>query len=233
MTAQTPEPTITATNPADQTATDPAAAPAPQTPAAAAPAEPNKAAEPPEKSNPWDDPAAAKAEIEKLRKENGAARTSAKAAAAEDARNEIAQTIGKALGLVVDDEPVDPAALTEQATRAAADAKQAKLELAVFRNAPEGADAVALLDSRTFLEKVKDIDPGDTAALAAAITEAVTQNPRLGKAINPGMKPNPAQGRSASPPLGLDEQIAAAAQAGDMRTVLRLKAAQTVKNSNP
>ena len=39
----------------------------PQAPAAAAPAEPTKPAEPP-KANPWDDPAAAKTEIERLRK---------------------------------------------------------------------------------------------------------------------------------------------------------------------
>jgi len=211
--------------------TDTPPAPGSQAPAAAAPATPETPKTDP-KPNVWDDPAAAKAEIEKLRKENGAARTNAKATAAEEARKELAQTIGKALGLVAGDEPPDPAVLTEQATKAAADARQAQLELAVFRNAPETADAAALLDSRTFLAKVADLDPTDTAALTAAITEAVEQNPRLGKATTPGMRPNPAQGRSASPPLGLDEQIAAAQKAGDMRTVMRLKAAQTVKNSS-
>jgi hypothetical protein len=65
----------------------PAAATTP--PAPAAPAEPAKPAEPPAASaNPWDDPKAAQAEIERLRRENGAARTNAKAQAAEDAKKE-------------------------------------------------------------------------------------------------------------------------------------------------
>lgn len=200
-----------------------AAPAAPTTPAAqAAPEAPTK--------NVWEDPEAAKAEIEKLRKENGAARTNAKAQAAEEARKELAQTIGKALGLVAD-EPLDPAKLTESLTAAQEQAKQAQIELAVFRAAGDTADPAALLDSKTFLEKVSTIDPADSAAITAAIGEAVTQNPRLGKAVTPGMKPNPAQGRSASPPLGLDEQIAAAQKSGDMRAVMRLKAAQMVKNS--
>lgn len=219
--------------PAPATPESPAAAPTP--PAAdAAPAAPTipaaqAAPEAPAK-NVWEDPEAAKAEIEKLRKENGAARTNAKAQAAEEARKELAQTIGKALGLVAD-EPLDPAKLTESLTTAQEQAKQAQIELAVFRAAGDTADPAALLDSKTFLEKVSTIDPADSAAITAAIGEAVTQNPRLGKAVTPGMKPNPAQGRSASPPLGLDEQIAAAQKSGDMRAVMRLKAAQMVKNS--
>lgn len=205
---------------------DPAGSQTPTTPPAAAPATP---------ANPWEDPKAAQAEIEKLRRENAASRTNAKATAAEEAKKELAQTIGRALGLV-EDEQIDPTKLTESLTAAQSQAKQAQVELAVFRAAQGAeADAAALLDSRTFLAKVADIDPSDSAALTAAITEAIEQNPRLGKAIptTPGMKPNPAQGRSASPPLGLDEQIAAARSAGDMRSVMRLKAAQTVKNSNP
>jgi hypothetical protein len=79
-------------------------------------------------------PGAAKAEIERLRRENGSARTNAKAQAAEDAKKELAQTIGKALGLV-EDEPIDPAKLTESLTTAQADAKQAQVALAVFQNA--------------------------------------------------------------------------------------------------
>lgn len=205
-------------------ATDPAASAAPTPPATPdAPEAPAK--------NVWENPEAAKAEIEKLRKENAASRTNAKAQAAEEARKELAQTIGKALGLVAD-EPLDPAKLTESLTAAQSQAKQAQIELAVFRNAGEAADPAALLDSKTFLEKVSTIDPADTAAITAAISEAVTQNPRLGKATTPGMKPNPAQGRSASPPLGLSEQIAAAQSAGDMRAVMRLKAAQMVQNSS-
>lgn len=182
-------------------------------------------------TSPWDDPAAAKAEIERLRKENGATRTNAKAQAAEEARTAMAQEIGKALGLVKGDEVADPVKLTEQLTTAGAETRQAKVELAVFRAAQAtDADPSALLDSRTFLAKLADVDPSDMAAVTAAITEAVAANPRLGKpeTVAPGMRPNPAQGRSASAPLGLGEQIAAAEKAGDTKAAIRLKAAMAL-----
>lgn len=218
-------PAETGLAPAAPEATTPPAPPA--APPAAAPEAP--------KANPWDDPAAARAEIERLRKENGANRTNAKAQAAEEARSALAQEIGKALGLIKDDEPADPVKLTEQLTAAGADARQAKIELAVYRAAQAtDADPNALLDSRVFLAKLADVDPSDTAAVTAAITEAVTANPRLGKveAAPPGMRPNPAQGRSASAPLGLAEQIAAAEKAGDAKATIRLKAAMALNNSN-
>jgi hypothetical protein len=203
----------------------------PTEPVATAPAAP-KTEDP--KPNPWEDPDAAKAEIERLRRENGAARTTAKQQAAEEARSELAQQIGKALGLVKD-EPVDPAVLTDQLTASQAAAKSAQIELAVFRAATvTDADASALLDSRAFLEKVAKLDPTDTPAFTAAIAEAVTANPRLGKATQaaPGMKPNPAQGRSDSPPLGIAERIAAATAAGDIKTAVRLKASQALNTNN-
>lgn len=131
-------------------------------------------------ADPWDDPAAARTEIEKLRRENGADRTNAKTAAAEEARSALAQQIGKALGFVADDTPVDPQKLTADLTAAQTSAKQATLELAVYKAASAvKADASALLDSRSFLEQVSTIDPTDSAALAAAITAATTSNPRL------------------------------------------------------
>lgn len=48
---------------------------------------------------------------------------------------------------------------------------------------------------------------------------------------SPRMAPNPAQGTSAQPPLSLNERIAQAQQAGDSKTVMRLKAAQAM-NTN-
>lgn len=206
----------------------------PKVPVATAPAEPAKPADPP-KANLWDDPAAAKAEIERLRKENGSDRVNAKGQAAEDARNEFAQTIGKALGLIKDDEAADPVKLTAQLTTAGAKARQAEVELAVFRaSQAAGGDPSALLDSRAFLAKLADVEPTDTAAITAAITEAVTANPRLGLAAPaaPGMKPNHAQGHSASTPLGINEQIAAAEKAGDPKATIRLKAAMALSNPN-
>lgn len=154
------------------------------------------------KPNVWDNPESAKAEIERLRRENGAARTNAKQQAADEARTALATEIGKALGLVKD-EPADPTQLTEQLTASQADAKSAKVELAVFKAAAAaGGDPLALLDSASFLEKVRAIDPTDSGAVAAAITEAVTANPRLGAATPTDPTrvpaPNPAQGSSGS-----------------------------------
>lgn len=183
----------------------------------------------PQKANVWEDPVAAKAEIEKLRRENAKDRTDAKASAADAARAELAQTIGKALGLVTDDNtPVDPATLTEQVTTSQADAKQARVELAVFRNAATaGADPGALLDSASFLASLANVDPADTAALTAAIQSAVEANPRLGAATEEPRTPapNPAQGASASGALGVDydAQIAEATKAGHHRLAISLK----------
>ena len=177
------------------------------------------------------DPERAASLIAKLRAEKAALKGSA-TKAAEAAKTELAQTIGKALGLVTDEEPTDPAKLTAQVSEASAAARQAKLELAVYR-AAEGsnADPGALLDSRTFLEKAAAIDPSDADAITAAITEAVTANPRLGRPEPQGMKRNPAQGASASPPLGINERIAAAEKAGDIKTAIRLKSGMAL-NTN-
>lgn len=181
-----------------------------------------------------DDPEALRAEITRLRRENGAARTNAKAQAADEARADFAQQIGKILGLIPDEATeLDPAALTEQLTNSQAATRQAQVELAVFRAAAgTDADPSALLDSRSFLEKVAALDPGDGDAITAAIADAIGSNPRLGKAPTPGMKPNPAQGRSASPPLGMADQIAAAQQAGDIKTVMRLKASMALASGD-
>jgi hypothetical protein len=176
-------------NTPDPTPTEPT-----QEPAAATP-EPPKPTEPP-KSSPWDNPEAAKAEIERLRRENASERTNAKAKAAEEARNALAQEFGKILGFVKD-EPIDPAELTEQLTATQKQARQAALELAIFKSTPDAAAAAALLDSRSFLAKVADVDPTDTASIAAAVTEAITANPALGKRLP---APNPAQGSSADGP---------------------------------
>lgn len=177
--------------------------------------------------------------ITDARSEAGKARTTAKQNAADEAKAEIAQTIAKALGIVDADAPPDPVKLTAQVAEQTATARQAQVELAVFRNADAAAgDPGALLDSRTFLADIKDVDPSDGAAIQAAITKAVTANPRLGRTepVAPGMRPNPAQGRSASAPLGVAERIAAAEEAaqktGDNRAAIRLKAALAL-NSQP
>jgi hypothetical protein len=150
-----------------------------QTPTApVAPAETPAAPEAPK--DPWADPEAARAEIEKLRKENASARVNAKQTAAEEARAQLTQEFGKILGLVKDDAPVTPEHLTEQLTSAQTAAKAAALELAIYKTAATAkADPAALLDSRAFLDKVAGLDPTDSTALAAAISEATTANPRF------------------------------------------------------
>ncbi len=155
--------------------------------------------------SPWDDPAVAKAEIERLRKENGATRTNAKAQAAADARQQIL----KDLGLIEGNEVADPAKIAAQLAASGAEAREAQVALAVYRAAGTAADPAALLDSKTFLASVKDIDPTDAAAITAAITAAVESNPRLGAASegNGPRAPRPdlsqasgANGASASSP---------------------------------
>lgn len=185
------------------------------------------------KPDPWDDPAAARAEIERLRRENGAARTNAKQQAADEARNELAQTIGKALGLVAD-EPIDPADLTESLSAAQVDAKQARVELAVFRNASDaGGDPAALLDSSSFLKSLADVDPSDSEAVKAAIASAIEKNPRLGVVTTPRPPaPNPAQGASASGAPSTSDLAAQAAANGDWRQAASLKAEQLLSLRN-
>jgi hypothetical protein len=161
----------------------------------------------------WEDPAKAKAEIERLRAENGKDRTTAKTKAAEDARNELTQTLGKALGLIKDEgEKPDPAKLTQQITETAAAAKQAQTELAVYKAAGKsGADADALLDSRAFLAKIADLDPSKTADIEKAIKEAVTSNPKL-KTVQvagaSGADFSGGSGESAKQPTSLEDAIA-------------------------
>jgi hypothetical protein len=148
-----------------------------------------------------DESAATIARLEKqladARKEAGAARTNAKAAAADEARATLAQEIGKALGLVKDDTPPDPAELTKQIAahtarvaelEAAARAKD--VELAVHSLAEKhSAKVSALLDSRGFVQTIGQLDPADkdfTTQLDAAIKKAVEQNPSFRSAPQAG-----------------------------------------------
>jgi hypothetical protein len=218
---------VTPAEPTPGTPTEPpAAAVAPPAPAKPAePATPPAKAADPNPANPWDDPKAAEAEILKLRKENGAARTTAKAQAAEEATKELAQKIGKALGLV-EDEPIDPAKLTESLTAAQADARRAQVELAVYRTAAAAnGDPAKLLDSTSFSKSLEGVDPTDAAAVQAAIAAAVAANPWLGATTDPRTPaPNPAAGASAGGTApDLDAQIAAAAKAGDWKQQLHLQ----------
>jgi hypothetical protein len=128
--------------------------------------------------------------IRDAREEAGKSRTTAKANAAQEARQELAQEIGKALGLVKDDKPADPAELTRtittQTTRIGeleSTNRTLSIELAAYKAADKhGANPAALLDSRSFLESVKGLDPSAsdfTTKLDDAIKAAVDNNAQL------------------------------------------------------
>ena len=117
--------------------------------------------------------------VAQLRREAGDARINAKTTAAEEARKELANEVGKALGLVKDGE-VDPKQLVADADKARREALDAQRELAVFRLAGKaGADPDALLDSIAFLRAIDGLDPKDEGKITEAIKAAVQGNARL------------------------------------------------------
>lgn len=162
------------------------------------------------------------------------AQAAAALAQAETARTEMAQSIGKALGLISNDEPIDPAKLTEELTATKTQARETKLELSIYQAAATvGARADALLDSRSFLKSVAALEPTDSAGIAAAIAAAVEANPVFAIAapvvdpaapIGPGVpKPNPAQGTSAGGAPSIDDQIAVATKDGNLKLAMHLQ----------
>lgn len=92
--------------------------------------------------------------------------------------DQIAQLLGLKKG-----ETADPAKLAEQLSGKDTELRQSRVELAVHRMAGKhGANPDALLDSRSFLTSVKDLDPsGKNFAqdLESAIKDAVKANASL------------------------------------------------------
>lgn len=165
--------------------------------------------------------------VRDARAEAAGSRTAAKTAAdtaAEQAKAEMAQTIGKALGLIAGDEPADPNKLTEQLSAAQSAARDNAVQLAVYRAAPKaGADPDSLLDSRSFLNALTDIDPDDAAAVTAAIAEAIKTNPKLKVGQAPGASGVDHSGGSGEGAHTLDAQIAEATKAGNHGLAIALK----------
>ncbi|MEU0084900.1 hypothetical protein [Streptomyces sp. NPDC006274] len=127
-------------------------------------------------------------ELHTARSEAGKARNAAKQQAADDAVKELTQKLGQALGLVKDETPPDPAALAEaiaqkDTTISERDSviRAKDVELTVWGRADKlSAKAAALLDSRSFLQAIADLDPsakGFTSAVDDAIRAAVKENP--------------------------------------------------------
>lgn len=131
-------------------------------------------------------------ELKAANAEAGKARTTAKKQAAEDARKQLAEEIGKALGLVKEDAAeTDPAKLLEQlkaeqtkAGSAEEAAIAARIEATVVRTAfGMRIDGDKLLDSRSFCEQVDSLDPSDPAkfreSLKKLISKAAETNPAV------------------------------------------------------
>lgn len=115
------------------------------------------------------------------------------------AQQQQMDAIAKALGLKAD-EPPDPAVLAEQVTQEQAKAREASVQLAVYRNAAaHEANADALLDSASFLRSLAEVEPTDAAAVNAAIKAAVEANPLLKAAPPPTTPPFPGGPRSTPP----------------------------------
>lgn len=111
--------------------------------------------------------------VEKLRAEAGKYRTE---------RNDSAAKLNAVLGaLGLGDRQEDPAAAVE---RYKAEARAAQVEAAIVLNAGD-ADPKRLLDSVSFRDSIKDIDPLNSTAIQAAIRAAVDANPALA-APSPG-----------------------------------------------
>jgi len=109
---------------------------------------------------------------------------------ATQSHQEQLDAIAKALGLKPDDQPADPAKLTADITAAQADAREARQQLAVYRNAAANeANPDALLDSASFLRSMADIDPTDADAVNAAIKAAVDGNPGFKAVVAPPVPP--------------------------------------------
>lgn len=139
--------------------------------------------------------------ISDARADAGKARTTAKQQAADEARNELLGQLApalKALGVdVPGGEKVTPEQLAQQladeaAARKAADAAAQNLQRehqVLLSAVTAGADHKRLLDSRSFLAKVADLDPTAedfTTKVDAAVRQALTDDPTLKAGRAPG-----------------------------------------------
>lgn len=145
--------------------------------------------------------------IKDTREEVAKTRVNAKQAAADEAKKQMAHDIGRALGIINDDTPPEDQLTPEQLKDLLAGerntARSARTELAVFKAAQGGGgfNVAALLDSRQFLDSIKDVDPNDGEALAAKIAEAVTAQPWLAAPTAPEPVPATAPGQPVPVPV--------------------------------
>lgn len=119
-----------------------------------------------------------------LANQGSKSREQARAAAAEEARVKLTQDIAKALGLA-DDKAADPATLQRQIAELQSANLERDRELAIYRAALApglNVDAGRLLDSRSFMRAMSDVDPnadGAAEAITDRIKRAVSSDPSL------------------------------------------------------
>jgi len=112
----------------------------------------------------------------------------------------------------------------ERATGMLRDVATAKIEAALTGVIPDVAGFIEDLNVDKFIK--------DDAIDADAITALRTKYAAFAPPEKPGMKPNPAQGASASPSPTLQDQIAKAQEAGDIKSAIRLKSRQALDASD-
>lgn len=128
-------------------------------------------------------------------------------------RDEQLAKVAQALG--IEGPKPDPEAIARQLAASQAEAAQRARELAVLRAAQSaGADGDALLDSRAFLREIESIDPNDPNAVRAAVTAAVTSNPKFAVAPPSPATPAAPPPRQASTAGNFNAQPGAARQLG-------------------
>lgn len=98
--------------------------------------------------------------------------------AAEQQTQAVLKAVQQALG--IQSATDDPKELANQLSSAQTETASAKLQLALYRSpAARTADIDGLLDSRSFQEAVKGLDPSNGPAIQQAIQQFVEQNPRF------------------------------------------------------
>lgn len=108
-------------------------------------------------------------------------------------QTELFKKLAEKVGLDIDEEAAPTVdALTDKLTTAQKVARDKSVELAVYKSASKlEADVNALLDSRTFLNKVESLDPEADdfdESVNQAITDALEANPKLKVETRPAVK---------------------------------------------
>lgn len=152
---------------------------------------------------------AAQRMIAGLRSENAKSRIALRDANAgfQTERQKLVDEVAGMLGLKPD---LNPEVLSES-LRQAQDERAASIrELAIYKSASQsGADPAKILDSRSVMQTLADVDPNDHAALAAAIQAAVAANPTLRQVQAAASSGTPLAGSGESAGQLTEEQFAA------------------------